>query len=120
MKTNLVAIVGAILQCAAVNAGMMIAGRFFAGVGCGIMLTVVPIYIAEVSPPEKRGMIVGLQGFMISIGFFAANWIGYGGAYATGDAQWRIPLAMQIPIPLALAVGCCFVPYSPRWCKSVP
>ncbi|KAL2795306.1 general substrate transporter [Aspergillus keveii] len=110
-----IAIVGAILQCAAVNAGMMIAGRFFAGVGCGIILTVVPIYIAEVSPPEKRGMIVGLQGFMISIGFFAANWIGYGGAYATGDAQWRIPLAMQIPIPLALAVGCCFVPYSPRW-----
>ncbi|KAL3464517.1 general substrate transporter [Aspergillus heterothallicus] len=110
-----IAIVGAILQCAAVNPGMMIAGRFFAGVGCGIILTVVPIYIAEVSPPEKRGMIVGLQGFMISIGFFAANWIGYGGAYASGDAQWRIPLAMQIPIPLALATGCCFVPYSPRW-----
>ncbi|KAL4874356.1 putative hexose carrier protein [Aspergillus karnatakaensis] len=110
-----IAIIGRVLQCAAVNAGMMIAGRFFAGVGCGIILTVVPIYIAEVSPPKKRGMIVGLQGFMMAIGFFAANWIGYGGAFATGDAQWRIPLAMQIPIPLALAVGCIFVPYSPRW-----
>ena len=111
------AIIGGVLQTAAVNAGMMIAGRFFAGVGCGIMLTVVPIYIAEVSPSDQRGMIVGLQGFMIAIGFFTANWIGYGGAYAKGDAQWRIPLAMQIPGPLALAVGCCFIPYSPRWCK---
>ncbi|KAL4916144.1 putative hexose carrier protein [Aspergillus aurantiobrunneus] len=109
------AIIGAVLQCAAVNAGMMIAGRFFAGVGCGIILTVVPIYIAEVSPPEKRGLIVGLQGFLISMGFFAANWICYGGAVANSDAQWGIPLAMQIPALLASAVGCCFVPYSPRW-----
>ncbi|KAL4939199.1 hypothetical protein BDV06DRAFT_214471 [Aspergillus oleicola] len=113
--SGVIAIVGAVLQCAAVNAGMMIAGRFFAGAGCGIILSVVPVYIAEVSPPAKRGFIVGLQGFMISIGFFAANWVGYGGAFAQGDAQWRIPLAVQIPAPLALAVGCCFVPYSPRW-----
>lgn len=105
------------MQSGAVNAGMMIAGRFFAGVGCGILLAVVPTYIAEISPPEHRGKIVGLQGMMMAIGFFAANWIGYGGAYAQGDAQWRIPLAMQIPGPLALAVGCCFIPYSPRWCK---
>lgn len=95
----------------------MIAGRFFAGMGCGIILTVVPIYIAEVSPPQQRGMIVGLQGFMIAIGFFVANWIGYGGAYAKGAAQWRIPLGMQIPGSLALAIGCCFIPYSPRWRK---
>ncbi|KAI9044245.1 sugar porter family MFS transporter [Aspergillus affinis] len=109
------AIIGAVLQTAAFNAGMMIAGRFFAGVGCGVLLAVVPVYIAEVSPPQQRGMIVGLQGFMISIGFFIANWVGYGGAYAKDDAQWRIPLAMQIPGPMALTVGCCFIPYSPRW-----
>lgn len=112
------AIIGAVLQSAAVNAGMMIAGRFFAGIGCGMLLTVVPIYIAEASPPHQRGFIVGLQGFMIAIGFCIANWIGYGGAFAKDDAQWRIPLAMQIPGPLLLAVGCCFIPYSPRWCKS--
>jgi MFS family permease len=105
-----------VLQTASINAGMMIAGRFFAGAGCGILLTVVPIYIAEASPPQNRGMIVGLQGMMIATGFFAANWIGYGGAYAKGNAQWRIPLAMQIPGPLLLVIGCCFIPYSPRWC----
>ncbi|CAG8049186.1 unnamed protein product [Penicillium olsonii] len=111
----IIAIVGAALQSGAVNAGMMIAGRFLAGMGCGILLAVVPIYIAEISPPAHRGKIVGLQGMMMAIGFFAANWIGYGGAFAKGDAQWRIPLAMQIPGPLALAAGCYFIPYSPRW-----
>ncbi|KAL5358333.1 putative hexose carrier protein [Aspergillus floccosus] len=110
-----IAIIGAILQTASVNAGMMIAGRFFAGMGCGILLTIAPVYIAEASPPKRRGMIVGLQGFMIAMGFFVANWIGYGGAYAKGNAQWRIPLAMQIPAPSALVIGCFFIPYSPRW-----
>jgi MFS family permease len=52
---------------------MMIVGRFIAGLGCGMILTVVPVYIAEVSPPKQRGMIVGLQGMMISVGFFTAN-----------------------------------------------
>jgi len=93
----------------------MIAGRFFAGLGCGMLLAVVPVYIAEVSPPEARGAIVGLQGMMISVGFFVANWIGYGGDFATGDAQWRIPLAMQIPGAIMLSIGCVFIPYSPRW-----
>ena len=94
---------------------MMIAGRFIAGLACGIILSVVPVYIAEVSPPTHRGLIVGLQGMMISIGFMVANWIGYSGSFATGDAQWRIPLATQIPGAILLSIGCCFIPYSPRW-----
>jgi MFS family permease len=103
------------LQAGATSVGMMIAGRFFAGAGCGMILSVVPVYIAEVSPPKKRGVIVGLQGMMIATGFFMANWIGYGGSFAKGDAQWRIPLAMQVPGAIALAIGCIFIPYSPRW-----
>lgn len=93
----------------------MIAGRFFAGLGCGIILSVVPVYISEVSPPKNRGFIVGMQGMMIAIGFMMANWIGYAGSFAKGNAQWRIPLGMQIPGTLLLSIGCCFIPYSPRW-----
>jgi MFS family permease len=115
--TRRVATFGAALQAGSVNVGMMIAGRFFAGLGCGMLLTVVPVYIAEVSPPKQRGTIVGLQGMMIAIGFFLANWVGYGGDFASGNAQWRIPLAMQMPGAIALAIGCIFIPYSPRWCS---
>ncbi|RSM06577.1 hypothetical protein CEP52_005659 [Fusarium oligoseptatum] len=89
----LISIIGAALQTGAVHVGMMIAGRLVAGVACGQMLAVVPIYIAEVAPAEHRGFLVGLQ----------------------GSATWRVPLAMQIPIPLILMVAVLFVPFSPRW-----
>jgi len=70
---NNIATFGAALQTAAQNVGMMIVGRLFAGLACGMILSVAPVYIAEVSPPKNRGFIVGLQGMMISIGFMIAN-----------------------------------------------
>ncbi|KAF4445484.1 putative transporter (major facilitator superfamily) [Fusarium austroafricanum] len=115
LVASILTIIGAVLQCAAVNIGMMITGRLIAGIGCGQILSVVPIYLAEVSKPDQRGFLVGLQGIMIAIGFGVANWIGYAGAFATGDGQWRIPLAMQLPIPVVLVVMIFLVPFSPRW-----
>ena len=111
------AIVGAVLQAGAVHVGMMIAGRLVAGVACGQMLAVVPIYIAEVAPPSQRGFLVGLQGLMVAIGFALANWVGYAGSFASASATRRIPLAMQIPVPIILMVAVIFVPFSPRWRK---
>ncbi|KAJ4168766.1 hypothetical protein NW754_010694 [Fusarium falciforme] len=111
----LISIIGAALQTGATHVGMMIAGRLVAGVACGQMLAVVPIYIAEVAPAENRGFLVGLQGMMVAIGFGLANWVGYAGSFAAGSATWRVPLAMQIPIPLILMVAVLFVPFSPRW-----
>jgi MFS family permease len=65
----------------------MITGRFLSGCGCGILLSVVPVYLAEVSPPKQRGFIVGLQGMMVSIGYMLANWIGYFVGWASGDTM---------------------------------
>ncbi|KAF5594922.1 sugar transporter [Fusarium pseudocircinatum] len=96
---SLLAILGAALQAGAVHVGMMIAGRLIAGLACGQFLAVVPVYIAEVAKPSQRGFLVGLQG----------------GAFAVGDAQWRIPLAMQIPVPFILLFAVFLVPFSPRW-----
>ncbi|KAL1594381.1 hypothetical protein SLS60_010141 [Paraconiothyrium brasiliense] len=112
---SILTIIGAVSQCAAVHVGMLIAGRLIAGVGCGQMLSVVPIYLAEAAPPSRRGFLVGTQGMMIAIGFGLANWVGFAGAFAKGNAQWRIPLAMQLPIPMLLCVMVFFIPFSPRW-----
>ncbi|KAF5663030.1 high-affinity glucose transporter [Fusarium circinatum] len=55
------AIIEAVLQCAAANIGMMITGRLIAGIGCGQILSVVPIYLAEVSKPGQRGFLIQLE-----------------------------------------------------------
>jgi MFS family permease len=96
---------------------MTIIGRLVGGIACGQLLSVVPVYLAEAAPPKQRGFLVGLQGMLIAIGFGLANWVGYAGSYATGNAQWRIPLAMQIPVPVFLTIAALFVPFSPRWRK---
>ncbi|KAF5553476.1 sugar transport STP1 [Fusarium mexicanum] len=101
MLATLCAIIGTVIQTASVNVGMMIAGRIIAGLATGSLLTIVPVYIAELAPPENRAYLVALKGLLTGIGYLVANWIGYADSYATGYVQWRVPLAMQIP-PAAL------------------
>ncbi|KAF4919988.1 High-affinity glucose transporter [Colletotrichum viniferum] len=110
-----VSILGAALQAAAVNPGMMIAGRIFSGWSTGVLYSVTPIYLAEISPPENRGFLVELKGLTNAGGFFVANWIGYAGSFASGNGQWRIPLAMQAPPAVGLGLLVFAMPFSPRW-----
>lgn len=115
--STLFAIVGTAIQAGSVNVGMMIAGRAIAGVATGALLTIVPLYIAELAPPENRAFLVALKGLLTAIGYLISNWIGYAGSFATGDTQWRIPLAMQVPPAVLLLILTIFLPNSPRWRK---
>jgi MFS family permease len=49
-------VVGSVLQTAAQDYAMLVVGRLIGGIGVGMLSMVVPMYIAEVSPPEIRGM----------------------------------------------------------------
>ncbi|KAK7430644.1 hypothetical protein QQZ08_002686 [Neonectria magnoliae] len=53
--------IGAVFQTAATHIAMMVVGRIIAGVGTGIVLTVVPLYLSEVAPAEHRGLYVALN-----------------------------------------------------------
>ncbi|VUC35347.1 unnamed protein product [Clonostachys rosea] len=116
--STLLAIIGSAIQAGAINIGMMIGGRAIAGLATGALLTIVPIYIAELAPPESRALLVALKGLLTAVGYLIANWIGYAGAFAIGDVQWRVPLAMQVPPALLLLVLTIFLPSSPRWLVS--
>jgi hypothetical protein len=66
----------------------------------------VPVYLSEISSPESRGLIGGLGGVGLSLGAMSANWIGFACGYAPyGVAQWRVPLALQIPWGIILFTG---------------
>jgi MFS family permease len=48
-------IIGATIQCASQNVGMLIAGRLIAGICVGICTPLVPTYLAEISPKVSCG-----------------------------------------------------------------
>jgi hypothetical protein len=76
----------------------------------------VPIYLAEISAPQIRGMIGGLSGVGLSMGTMVSSWVGFACGYASyGPLQWRLPLAFQIPWGIILLIGLStFMPNSPR------
>lgn len=61
-------IIGSVLQTAAFGYAQLVVGRFVAGIGVGMLSMVVPMYIAEVAPPEIRGSLLVLEEFSIVFG----------------------------------------------------
>ncbi|KAK9366879.1 general substrate transporter [Lipomyces kononenkoae] len=115
MFAAVAALLGGIIQASSVNIGMLIAGRIIGGFAVGVMNMVIPVYNSEIAPPGKRGLITGLHGQFVSIGFGTANWIGFACSYATGAFQWRFPLAFQCLPALIVLIGIFWLPFSPRW-----
>ena len=63
--------IGSILVCASQNIGMLVVGRFINGLCVGIASAQVPVYIAELAPPSKRGRLVGCQQWAITWGILS-------------------------------------------------
>ncbi|KAH8898270.1 sugar transporter [Thozetella sp. PMI_491] len=77
---------GTALQAGARSAAMLFAGRVIGGWGIGMFSTVVPLYQAELAPPELRGSLVSLQQLSITIGTAIAFWLDYGMHFVGGTA----------------------------------
>jgi hypothetical protein len=89
--------------------------------GVGSLSMIVPMYNAEIAPPEVRGALVGLQQLSITLGIMISFWIDYGTNFIGGtgrsqkEAAWLLPLALQLAPAVLLGVGMIFMPFSPRW-----
>ncbi|KAJ4415231.1 hypothetical protein N0V82_007468 [Gnomoniopsis sp. IMI 355080] len=107
---------GTVIQTAAVNISMFLAGRALAGIAVGGLVATVPIYLSEISAPQHRGLIGGISGCGISFGTMMSNWVGMAcGQAPYGQVQWRLPLGIQIPWGIILFIGLStFMPNSPR------
>ncbi len=99
---------------------LLIFFRFIGGVGIGIASMNAPMYIAEISPSEKRGLMVTFYQMAIVTGFFVVFLVTYF-IGQSGDLQYRIDSGWRdmfwselIPCGLFLVL-LFFVPKSPRW-----
>lgn len=95
---------------------MLTWSRFFAGLGSSMYVATVPIFISEISVPRTRGMMVGLFGICLSVGYALSSWLGVAFSFVeAGNVQWRIPLAITGVPSLILLMIIQSIPESPRW-----
>lgn len=94
--------------------------RIVGGIGMGIASFVVPVYLAEIAPRDKRGALGTFYQFAIAFGILLTYLINYmvqsSGEHAwLVDSGWRWMFGLgAIPAMILLLVSQ-IVPESPRW-----
>ncbi|CUA72755.1 putative quinate permease [Rhizoctonia solani] len=116
---GVVFMIGAVLMTASNgHLGLIYAGRGIAGLGIGSASLIIPVYIAEISPPSIRGRLVGIFEILSQGGSMLGFWINYivdRTVSSNTKTQWIIPLALQMLPGLFLLLGAALAPESPRW-----
>jgi sugar porter (SP) family MFS transporter len=104
--------VGAIGCALAPSVPLLIAGRLVLGMAVGASTQVVPMYISELAPPDRRGNLVTMFNVAIGIGILLANIV----SLSLHDVwSWR-PMVAIAAIPAGLVfIAMLFMPRSPRW-----
>ncbi|WP_333495655.1 sugar porter family MFS transporter [Kluyvera sp. CHPC 1.251] len=111
------------------NFDMFVVYRIVGGVGIGLTSALSPLYIAEVSPAEKRGRFVAINQLTIVIGVLAAQLVNLliaepVAAGATqqaiveswnGQTGWRWMFGAELLPAVAFLLLLFIVPESPRW-----
>ncbi|GKT95806.1 quinate permease [Colletotrichum tofieldiae] len=119
MMAGAVFLVGGTLMTAASGSlNLIYAGRAIAGLGIGASSLTVPVYIAETAPPSIRGRLVGIFEIASQGGGMLGFWINYATDRTIdvkSEAQWIVPLGLQLVPGLGLALGMIWCPESPRW-----
>jgi len=115
-------LIGCAICSASQNIPMLCIGRMINGFCVGIESAQVPVYIAEISPPSKRGRFIGFQQWAITWGILIMYYMSYGCSFigennATGynTASWRVPWALQMIPAIFLGGMMTLLPESPRW-----
>jgi sugar porter (SP) family MFS transporter len=96
--------------------GALIAFRFLGGLAIGGSSVLAPVYISELSPARRRGLLVGMFQLAIVVGILAAyisNAIVAG--LADGGLAWRWKLGVAAVPALIFLVLLFRIPHSPRW-----
>ncbi|GAA5824415.1 hypothetical protein JCM5353_005029 [Sporobolomyces roseus] len=108
--------VGSALSCGCPpHLPVLFVARCIAGIGEGLFLGILTVYIAEISPTALRGKMMLLCQLNISsaiaLGFFCC----YGSVKIDSSLSWRLPFAIATAISLFVTFSVPFLPFSPRW-----
>ncbi|XP_019947351.2 solute carrier family 2, facilitated glucose transporter member 12 [Paralichthys olivaceus] len=88
-------------------------GRVIVGMGTALSGTAACLYIAEISPSERRGLLVTLYELMLVVGVMLGFSCSY--AFATLPRGWVYTFGLVIPAALLQIGALLFLPCSPRF-----
>ncbi|KAJ4345830.1 uncharacterized protein N0V89_011965 [Didymosphaeria variabile] len=113
-----ITMIGGIIQGAAQNIGMFIAGRFIVGFGLGLAQVSTPTLVAETAPVQWRGFALGMYYACWGVGTLLASGVCYGTQNMSSTWAWRIPSVLQAGPSVCCMIILLFIPESPRWLVS--
>ncbi|PSN71996.1 sugar transporter family protein [Corynespora cassiicola Philippines] len=109
-------VVGAALQTSAFGLDHFIIGRVITGLGNGINTSTVPTWQSETCKAHRRGMMVMIEGALITGGICLSYWIDLGFSFLEPSTiSWRFPIGFQILFALIILAFILELPESPRW-----
>ncbi|CUM52495.1 uncharacterized protein AC631_05634 [Debaryomyces fabryi] len=113
LGSNVIFVVGTIVQLAAHTVWTMIVGRFILGLGVGIASLISPLMLSELAPSKYRGRLIVTNCMFITGGQMIAYFINWG---LTGvNNGWRISVGLCMVPPVIQFVLFCFLPDTPRF-----
>lgn len=112
---SVVFVFGVILQTISTSIPLFVAGRFFAGLGVGLLSATIPLYQSETAPKWIRGTIVGAYQLAITIGLLLAAIVNNATKDRDDTGCYRIPIAVQFAWAIILVVGMLVLPETPRF-----
>ena len=90
------------------------AARVLGGIAIGVSTVAAPLYISEISPPDRRGRLAGMFQFNIVFGILVAFLSNYLLGKINTDA-WRWMLGIMAVPSIIYTLACFLIPESPRW-----
>lgn len=108
---------GCAIACSSQHRPQLFIGRCIAGVGEGLFISSITVYVTEISPPASRGRLSTCVQLFNTCGVMTGFFTCYGTVRVHGSFSWRFPLALQAVVAVILAAGTPFFPHSPRWLR---
>jgi MFS family permease len=91
-------------------------GRLVCGLGVGLGFAICPQYIAEISPPKWRGVLVSMFEISINVGLLSGYIANLAMEYVDDSPRWRgLMLIPTVPTALTYVWLVPKLPESPRW-----
>ncbi|KAL5333479.1 hypothetical protein BJX70DRAFT_403521 [Aspergillus crustosus] len=108
--------IGAALEAAAVHVSIFVVGRCIEGIGEGMYLGTLVVYICEISPPRVRGALTTGPQLLITLGLVIGFFTCYGTARIQSSMSWRTPFIILACLSAVFsAAALTWLVPSPRW-----